>query len=127
PKPVRRTAGVAETVAVPVPLAWAPATILPEPAEAPVHQANDDADKIRPGDKVLLVVENDPGFAGVLYDAAREHGDKVLIASRGASGVALARDYSPSVITLDINLPDIDGWRVLSRLKNDPVNRHLPA
>jgi signal transduction histidine kinase/HAMP domain-containing protein/CheY-like chemotaxis protein len=127
PKPVRRSSVTSDTSAAPVPMAWAPAVVLPEPVEAPVPQATDDSDKIRPGDKVLLVVENDPGFAGILYDAAREHGYKVLIAPRGANGVALARDYKPSVITLDINLPDIDGWRVLSRLKNDPVTRHIPV
>jgi CheY-like chemotaxis protein len=106
---------------------WVPTLVLPEPAEAPAPQSNDDADKIRPGDNVILVVENDEGFAGILYDAAREHGYKVLIAPRGATGVALARDYKPTVITLDINLPDLDGWRVLTRLKSDPATRHIPV
>ncbi|HEY8747143.1 MAG TPA: response regulator, partial [Tepidisphaeraceae bacterium] len=106
---------------------WIPASVLAEPVEQPLHQSNDDADKIRPGDQVLLVVENDPGFAGILYDAAREQGYKVLIAPRGATGVALARDFLPTIITLDINLPDLDGWRVLSRLKNDPATRHIPV
>jgi len=51
----------------------------------------------------------------------------VLIAPRGASAIALARDYNPAIITLDLNLPDIDGWRVLSRLKKDHSTRHIPV
>ena len=126
PKPSRRPAPAAEQGPTQHPNVL-PAPAVAEPVEPSLQQPNDDLDKIKPGDNVLLVVENDSGFAGILYDTAREHGHKVLIAPRGATGVALARDYRPSVITLDINLPDIDGWRVLARLKNDPATRHIPV
>ena len=74
---------------------------------------------IQPGDRVLLIVENDLAFARFLLDAAREKGFKGLVTSLGAGALTLAREYKPDAITLDIYLPDIDGWRVLDRLKND--------
>ena len=80
-----------------------------------------------PGDRVLLIVENDLGFARFLLDAAREQGFKGLVTSLGAAALALAREYKPDAITLDIFLPDIDGWRVLDRLKNDIATRHIPV
>src|SRR5205085_3981181 len=99
-------------------------------ADLPVNilrQFPDDAEKLRPGDRPLLVIENDSIFAEILMDAAHDHGLKVLVATRGAAGVAMARDFMPQSITLDLNLPDIDGWRVLDRLKNDPATRHIPV
>ena len=76
---------------------------------------------------MLLIVENDLGFARFLLDAAREKGFKGLVTSLGAAALALAREYKPDAITLDIYLPDIDGWRVLERLKNDVDTRHIPV
>ena len=78
-------------------------------------------------DRVLLIVENDLAFARFLLDAAREKGFKGIVTSLGASALALATEYKPSAITLDIYLPDLDGWRVLDRLKNDLINRHIPV
>jgi signal transduction histidine kinase/CheY-like chemotaxis protein len=101
------------------------------PAEpAPVRLVNevgDDRDAIRPGDRVLLIVENDLGFARLLLDAAREKGFKGLVTSLGAAALELTRGYHPHALTLDIFLPDIDGWRVLERLKNDVATRHIPV
>src|SRR5262249_22529772 len=84
-------------------------------------------DHIEPGDRVLLIVENDLGFARFLLDAAREKGFKGLVTSLGAAALAMTREYKPAAITLDIFLPDIDGWRVLDRLKNDIGTRHVPV
>ena len=87
----------------------------------------DDRDQIRPGDRVLLIVEDDAGFAGIMLDAARENGFKAVIATHGESGLALARKLKPSAITLDLRLPDVDGWVVLDQLKHDPTTRHVPV
>ena len=91
----------------------------PEPPAVLVNEAGDDRDIIEPGDRVLLIVENDLGFARFLLDTAREKGFKGLVTSLGAAALALTREYKPTAITLDIFLPDIEGWRVLERLKND--------
>ena len=87
----------------------------------------DDRDTLHPGDPLLLIVENDQAFAKVLLDAAREQGFKGLVTSLGAAALAMTRDYMPDAMTLDICLPDIDGWRVLDRLKSDPATRHIPV
>jgi CheY-like chemotaxis protein len=92
-----------------------------------VNEVGDDRDDIHPGDKVLLIVENDVGFAKFLLDAAREKGFKGLVTSLGAVALAFTREYKPDAITLDIYLPDIAGWRVLERLKNDVATRHVPV
>ncbi|MBY0513856.1 MAG: HAMP domain-containing protein, partial [Gemmataceae bacterium] len=98
-----------------------------EPVGPLVNEFGDDRDLIRAGDRVLLIVENDAGFARFLLDAAREKGFKGLVTSLGAAALALARDHNPDAISLDIHLPDIDGWRVLERLKKDPATRHIPV
>ena len=103
----------------------APESAADEPVM--VNEAGDDRDNIVPGDRVLLIVENDLTFARFLLDAARAKGFKGLVTSLGAAALAMARDYSPCAITLDIFLPDIDGWRVLERLKNDMTKRHVPV
>ncbi len=74
---------------------------------------------------MLLIVENDLGFARVLLETAREKGFKGLVTSLGAAALTMAREYKPHALTLDIFLPDIDGWRVLERLKNDVATRHI--
>jgi HAMP domain-containing protein/signal transduction histidine kinase/DNA-binding response OmpR family regulator len=92
-----------------------------------VNEVGDDRDRLTPGAPVLLIVENDLAFARFLLDAAREKGYKGIVTSMGVSALALASEYKPSAVTLDIFLPDIDGWRVLDRLKHDAQTRHIPV
>jgi CheY-like chemotaxis protein len=87
----------------------------------------DDRTFIQPGDRVVLIIEDDPAFSRFLMDLAHDQGLKALVAARGANGLALARELKPHAITLDISLPDVDGWRVLDRLKDDPATRHIPV
>jgi HAMP domain-containing protein/signal transduction histidine kinase/DNA-binding response OmpR family regulator len=101
---------------------------VPEPAAPPlINEVGDDRDVIQPGDRVILIVENDLGFGRLLLDSAREKGFKGLVTSLGAAALAMTRDYKPDAMTLDIYLPDIEGWRVLERLKNDVLTRHIPV
>jgi CheY-like chemotaxis protein len=76
---------------------------------------------------LLLIVEDDPHYARVLCDLSREQGFKVLVAMRGAEALALAREFHPTAISLDVFLPDMLGWTVLNHLKQDPGTRHIPV
>jgi HAMP domain-containing protein/signal transduction histidine kinase/DNA-binding response OmpR family regulator len=92
-----------------------------------LEQVPDDRENISEGDLVLLVVEDDPHYATVLADLARYHDFKILIASRGADALALAAEYKPAAITLDVFLPDMLGWSILGQLKQNPETRHIPV
>jgi len=96
-------------------------------AEKPAEHVEDDRHQIAAGDSVLLVVEDDAHYARVLVDLARDNGFKVLVAMRGSDALALAQDYRPAAISLDIFLPDMLGWTVLSQLKQNPQTRHIPV
>ena len=98
-------------------------------AEVPVddNPLNDDRQRIQPGDRVLLIVENDHAFARILMDLGREHDFRVLAAVRGDIGLQMARQHRPDAITLDLDLPGLDGWNVLDRLKHDASTRHIPV
>ncbi|MES2980878.1 MAG: HAMP domain-containing protein [Verrucomicrobiota bacterium] len=92
--------------------------------EIPFH---DDRANISSQDKVILIVEDDPDFAQFLLDNTRVQGMKGIVTSRGHKALDFARAYKPIGITLDITLPDIDGWNLLSRLKADLSTRHIPV
>jgi HAMP domain-containing protein/CheY-like chemotaxis protein/signal transduction histidine kinase len=96
-------------------------------SERQVEQIADDRASIDPEDAVLLVVEDDPHYCRVLVDLARDRGFKVLVAMRGAEALDMAREYHPSAVSLDVFLPDMLGWTVLSQLKHDPATRHIPV
>jgi CheY-like chemotaxis protein len=91
------------------------------------EQVADDRDSIAEGDRVVLIVEDDVTFASILLDMAHDKGFKGVVATRGERGLALARRYRPDAITLDIALPDMEGWTVLDRLKHDKSTRHIPV
>jgi HAMP domain-containing protein/CheY-like chemotaxis protein len=95
--------------------------------EHPVERIEDDRENLQPGDAVLLIVEDDPHYARVLVDLARDKGFKVLVALRGADALALAREFHPTAVSLDVFLPDMLGWTVLNHLKQDPTTRHIPV
>jgi CheY-like chemotaxis protein/nitrogen-specific signal transduction histidine kinase len=96
-------------------------------AERPVEAIPDDRLEIEPGDNTLLIVEDDPHYARVMVDLARDKGFKVLVAMRGADALELARQYQPTAVSLDVFLPDMLGWTVLSQLKQTPATRHIPV
>jgi CheY-like chemotaxis protein/signal transduction histidine kinase len=96
-------------------------------AEQVPEQVPDDRNNLQPDDAILLIVEDDPHYARVLCDLSRDKGFKVLVAGRGSEALALAREFHPSAISLDVFLPDMVGWTVLNHLKQDPNTRHIPV
>ncbi|MFP5515624.1 MAG: HAMP domain-containing protein [Alphaproteobacteria bacterium] len=121
----------------------APAGLLPKRTEATTRPvvasgpqdglalldmpAGDDRDRLRPGEPVVLIVEDDATFASILLDLAREKGFRTVLSNGGAAALPLARKYRPDAILLDIGLPDMDGWALLDLLKRDPQTRHIPV
>jgi HAMP domain-containing protein/signal transduction histidine kinase/DNA-binding response OmpR family regulator len=101
-----------------------PAVRLPD---RPVEVIADDRAGIESGDATILIVEDEPSYCRVLVDLARGSGFKVLVAMRGIEALELARKYRPTAISLDVFLPDMLGWTVLSQLKQDPLTRHIPV
>ena len=95
--------------------------------ERTVEQIPDDRLEIQPGDAILLIVEDDPHYARILLDLARDKGFKVLLAMRGDDALDLAKQYQPTAVSLDVFLPDMLGWNVLSQLKQNPLTRHIPV
>jgi CheY-like chemotaxis protein/signal transduction histidine kinase len=92
-----------------------------------IEHIADDRENLGEGDAILLIVEDDPHYASLLRDLARDKGFKVLIASRGSEALTLAREFHPTAVSLDVFLPDMLGWTVLNHLKQDPALRHIPV
>ncbi len=116
-----------ETDAVPV-MAGLPETDLPgEAVPASTGMEEDDRQNIRQGDRIVLIIEDDPVFARIVRDVARARQYKTVIALQGDEGMELARQYKPSAIILDMKLPVVDGWSILSWLKNDARLKSIPV
>ena len=96
-------------------------------AAADVEAVDDDRNDISPDDRSILIIEDDPVSLKVSRDLAREAGFKCLVAGDGETGLQFADYYKPSAIILDIVLPGIDGWTVMSRLKENSQTRHIPV
>jgi HAMP domain-containing protein/CheY-like chemotaxis protein len=111
----------------PSPYVTAPALQSTATQERVIEQLPDDRLNLEPGDTILLIVEDDPHYARVLIDLARDKGFKVLVANRGAEALDLAKQFQPSAVSLDVFLPDMLGWTVLSQLKHNPLTRHIPV
>nr|WP_315400254.1 HAMP domain-containing protein [uncultured Duganella sp.] len=91
------------------------------------YATSDDRGLVAPGDPSVLIIEDDERFAKIVLGFAREKNFKGIVTMQGDSALSLARDYLPSAILLDLDLPDIDGFTVLDRLKRDPSTRHIPV
>ena len=76
---------------------------------------------------MVLVIEDDDAFASILCDLSRKRGFKCVRAADGRTGLELAALHRPTGILLDIALPELDGWSVMSLLKQNPATRHIPV
>ncbi|MGC1855336.1 MAG: response regulator, partial [Pseudolabrys sp.] len=141
---IRSAPGVGSTFTLYLPIAYAGPSVAMRPTtlpashapaagmpivlpERPIEQIPDDRHEIQPGDSILLIVEDDPHYCRVLIDLARVKGFMVLVAMRGADALELAKQYQPNAVSLDVFLPDMLGWSVLSQLKQNPLTRHIPV
>ncbi len=88
---------------------------------------DDDRDKVTEEDKVLLIIEDDLNFSGVLLKQAHKKGFKCLAAATGEDGLVLADKYKPQAIILDLDLPGMSGQQVLTELKTTSALRHIPV
>ena len=95
--------------------------------ERPAEVVADDRDDIDVDDATLLIVEDDPHYARVLVDSGPRSGLQGAGGARGGDALALARQFRPAAVSLDVFLPDMLGWAVLSQLKQDPLTRHIPV
>ncbi|HHB91605.1 MAG TPA: PAS domain S-box protein, partial [Thioploca sp.] len=87
----------------------------------------DDRNNLTDDDKVILIIDDDYDFSGILMELAQEKAFKCIWAVDGKTGLELANKYLPSAIILDIGLPQMDGWTVMERLKENPNTRHIPV
>jgi CheY-like chemotaxis protein len=111
-----------------LPSSMPPATLTKvTDVQVPIERIPDDRNDLQPDDSVLLIVEDDPHYARILCDLSHDKGFKVLVASRGSEALALAREYHPTAVSLDVFLPDMLGWTILNHLKQDPATRHIPV
>ena len=99
----------------------------PERRTMPQTAITDDRERIEEGDRTVLVIENDQNFAKILLEMAREKGFKGVVELDGEAGLVAAREIRPDAITLDIDMPGMNGLEVLDRLKRDPETRHVPV
>ncbi|WP_256809991.1 response regulator [Pseudomonas siliginis] len=124
-----------ETPAAPLTFHTAPAVATPVAVAAPLASAipaviprfADDRDKAPFATRCILVVEDEPNFARILYDLAHELGYQCLVAHGADEGYDLAREFVPDAILLDMRLPDHSGLTVLQRLKERAETRHIPV
>jgi CheY-like chemotaxis protein/CHASE3 domain sensor protein len=122
-------------VNVPAAAPWK--AMAPKPAAAPTEPPpprarafDDDRDALSENvanQRTVLVIEDDPNFARILYDLAHEKQYRCLVAFHADEGLELARQYRPDAVLLDIRLPDRSGLSVLQLLKDDATTRHIPV
>ncbi|PTR24564.1 response regulator [Pseudomonas sp. GV085] len=115
----------AETMAA-VPNVMPPA-LSPLLAEVNIARFDDDRNNGPFTSRCILVVEDEPNFAHILYDLAHELGYQCLVAHGADEGYDLAKTFIPDAILLDMRLPDHSGLTVLQRLKEHAETRHIPV
>jgi CheY-like chemotaxis protein/signal transduction histidine kinase len=122
--PPQRTAPAAQGAPT-TPRSIAPPSPQPRREETLPHIDDDRSRRER--ERVILVVEDDPNFARIVYGVAHDLDLDCVHSSSGAEALKLARELRPCGILLDVGLPDDSGLAVLERLKRDPVTRHIPV
>ena len=76
---------------------------------------------------LILAIDDDPSVHELLKMVLSEDGYEVVSATNGVEGIRMAREIKPQIITLDVLLPDLDGWSVLAAVKSDPAISGIPV
>jgi signal transduction histidine kinase/CheY-like chemotaxis protein len=103
---------------------------LPSVAKKAVHRLVEEPHRVGSSDSsrpLVLLVEDNPEAAEILARHLESGGFRLTIARTGKEALAMARELKPVAITLDILLPEIDGWEVLTQLKADKATRDIPV
>ncbi|RUT69566.1 response regulator [Flavobacterium cupreum] len=92
-----------------------------------VDEVGDDRTDIKPNDKVLLIAEDNLTFAKIMLEQAHNNGIKAIVTTKGNDVIDFINQFHPHAITMDLNMPDTSGWKILDRLKTDFNLRHIPV
>ncbi len=77
--------------------------------------------------RLVLVIDDDLAVHDLLRDLLEKEGFSIVTASSGEEGLKLAYKLRPAIVTLDVYMPDLDGWTVLNTIKSDPQLSHIPV
>ena len=103
---------------------------LPFAAQQPLDEAATqivDGNTAESESGCVLVIDNDPTARELISDYLRQAGFSVITATGGRDGLKLAKEHHPIAITLDVTMPDLDGWTVLAALRGDPQLSDIPV
>jgi len=102
-----------------------PAVVVGRPASEVVEEPR--AEPPEGVGNLVLVIDDDPTVRDLMRRTLEKEGFRVRQASGGVEGLRMARQYRPDAITLDVMMPGMDGWSVLSALKSDPLLADTPV
>jgi len=92
----------------------------------PINETGDDHSNIKSSDKVIMVVEHDLRFGKIMIEKAHENGLKAIVATTYQKVFDFLTRFSPIAITLDVNMPDTNGWKIIQMLRSDLLYSHIP-
>lgn len=92
-----------------------------------VFSVSDDRDNLQPDDKILLIVDDDVNFATALVNFSHDHNFKTIVTNQGDIALGYAALYHPTAILMEMQLPVMDGWTVLKKLKENATLSNIPV